>query len=279
MNNHHAFSVIKHPFYVNEINSMPLEGEVESSFCDFQEALNLTDAQVDARDAETELTNFECRNRSGQRVVFTIAQNALISCDEKGVLSTTDIFGNSLVFTITQAQKIPTLDDVLAYHTNPKNYIPAHQVVLNWMEEHRNLINQFVDVSFLITDEHRASDDDDYLLFRGDLKIDFKINTQKFDIVLPYFLALKEVNGVLVLDRDPIDTSTDDWECFQSILIDANELKQDEINDIAEKIDSEFAKYFNLNKVPMWQERLLASFKHDDILDILKTMKHKKTSV
>ena len=109
MNNHQTFSVIKHPFYVNEINSMPLEGEVESSFCDFQEALNLTDAQADQRDAETDLTNFECRNNEGHRVVFTIAQNALISCDEKGDLSTTDIFGNPLAFTITQIQKIPTV--------------------------------------------------------------------------------------------------------------------------------------------------------------------------
>lgn len=279
MNNHQTFSVIKSPFYVDEINSMPLEGEVESSFCDFQEALKLTDAQADARDAETELTNFECRNSKGQRVVFTIAQNALISCDEKGDLSTSDIFGNPLIFTITQAHKTFTLNDVLAYHADPKNCIPAHQVVLNWMDVYRNSINQFINVSFCITDEYRASFDHDYLLFRGDLRLDFKINKQKFDIVMPCFLALKELDGVLVLDRDPIDVSRDDWECFQSILIDVDELKHDKLKVLAEKIDIEFTKYFNLNKVPMWQERILESFKHEDILDILKAMKHEKTSV
>lgn len=279
MNNHQTFSVIKSPFYVDEINSMPLEGEVESSFCDFQEALKLTDAQVDARDAETELTNFECRNSKGQRVVFTIAQNALVSCDTKGEFSTTDIFGNSLVFSITKAQKTFTLNDILDYQAEPENYMPAHQVVLNWMEEHKKLINQFVDVSFVITDEYRPSNDDDYLLFRGDLQVDFQINYQKFDVVLPYFLAIKEVEGKLVLDRDPVDGAMCDRECFQSILNDVDGLPGNEFKAIEEKLDATFSKYFNLSSVPSWEDRLLASFKHDDILDILKSNKKDKAYV
>lgn len=279
MSNQHLFSLIKHPFYVDAINSSLLEGEVDSFYSDFQEALKLTDEQADALDDQTNLTNFECRDNKGKRVVFTIAQNAEITSANKGEFTTTDIFGNPLVFTVTKVKEAPTLDDILAYHADPVNFIPAHQDFLKWIETHKGAINQLIDVSFRVSDEYRKSHDDDYLLFRGDLQVDFQINKKKFDIVLPYFLAIKEVDGALVLDRDPLDISRDDYESYQSILSDVNELPHEEFKAIVEKVDAAFDQYFCLSSVPSWEERLLKSFKHDDILDILKEEKKQSQNV
>lgn len=279
MSNQHLFSIIKHPFYVNAINSSLLEGEVDSCYSDFQEALKLTDEQADALDDQTNLTNFECRDNNGKRVVFTIAQNAGITYSNKGEFTTTDIFGNPLVFTVTKVKEAPTLDDILAYHADPVNFIPAHLDFLKWIEVHKGAINQLISVSFRISDEFRKSDDDDYLLFRGDLQIDFQINNKKFDIVLPYFLSITEVDGVLVLDRDPLAISPHDYESYHSILNDVNELPHDEFKAIAEKVDVAFDKYFRLSSVPSWEDYLLKSFKHDDILELLKEAKKQRQEV
>jgi hypothetical protein len=275
MNKICTFSQIKPPFFVDSINSMVLNGQMESSYGDFQESLNLSDEQVDQLDAQTDLTDFECFNGRGEKITYTIADNAEITCDESGVFSTVDIFGETLNFAVGEcSRKIVNLRDILALHPITETpTLPHHQVVLNWIAEHGEKINQLIDVSYFITDEYTPSQGDEHLLFRGDLHADFKINGQSFYIASPSLLSLKEVQGQIVLESNTLDISTDQVEHYESIVSDMDQLKWNEIEIACEAIEAAFYEHFTLEKVPMWQTRVLNSFKHDDLLGKLKELK------
>lgn len=275
-----TFALVKPPFFIDYIENMPLDGEVASSLWDYQEKLNLTDDQIEALGYANCVTDYECLDRYKGRVTYTISEQAEITCDPQGVFSTVDIFGNKLNFTIAQECKVITLVDLLNHKALIEKYkvTPRHQVVLDWLEKYKENINQLVKITFTVIDEHSPDPLLKSFLFRGDVEVEFNINGRAFNIAYPTLLTLKEEQGKVVVEQSLVDISTDSPEHYSSLFedMDVDQIPKNEFHNLVSTIEGSFYKYFNVEAVPMWQERLLESFKHDDLLGEFKKMSTKE---
>lgn len=261
-----TMKLIKAPYFIDYINSMVIDGCVESSLWDFQEALNLSDDEIESQNENINLTNYECFNNRGQKITFTISDNAEIEYKENLGFSVHDIFGVLITLSIVHyCNAVTTMDALLQNSMIDPSQNYSDIPVLDWLKKYQGKINYLVDVSFLITDELTPEHEDNSLKFLGDLQVGFRINGQEFNISVPSLLTFKNIQGEIVLDYSALDIDVS--ESYEDFLRGKDHIPEAEIDVLIKTIRDQFYRYFNLEKVPMWQDRLLNSFKHDDLLN------------
>lgn len=270
-----TMQLITNGFFIDYMNSMVLDGVMEGSIWDYQEALKLKDEDIEAMGENINLNNYECFKKQGGKQTYPILDTAEIGYTEQGGFTVHDIFGELIQFTVGHTWKAATMEDLLNQAYTPKStpIKPVGQDFLDWCAKYQGEINQLVSLSFFIDDEYTPDVGDDYLLFGGDLEVSFQIKGQDYNIFSRSNLSIKEEQGNLILNLTALDICTDQQEHYESLLGDTSHLSQAEIEALIAKIEEQFYLYFNLEKVPMWQDRLLNSFKHDDLLEKIAEMK------
>ena len=148
-------------------------------------------------------------------------------------------------------------------------------VFFEWLEQYKENINQLVSIALLFGDEYPAQPEEKHLSFWGDIDVKFVINGHEFNITAPCEFSLKNEDGKLVMNLFLRDFGLDQWEYYESLFkdVDVNKIPKEKFDVLVLKMDQEFHRYFNVEKVPMWKDRLINSLVHDDFLTRLNIEK------
>lgn len=151
-------------------------------------------------------------------------------------------------------------------------------VFFEWLEQYKENINQLVSIALLFGDEYPAQPEEKHLSFWGDIDVKFVINGHEFNITAPCEFSLKNEDGKLVMNLFLRDFGLDQWEYYESLFkdVDVNKIPKEKFDVLVLKMDHEFHRYFDVEKVPMWQDRLINSLVHDDFLTRLNIEKLSK---
>lgn len=157
---------------------------------------------------------------------------------------------------------------------------PLYQIFLNWINQYKENINLLVNPRILVTGEYPIDRDKKSQLMDADVEVCFSSNGVELYVLVPVFASFSLIDQKVHLSITYRDITRDDDYYFEGFVEEYQfkHLSENEKTEVLAKMQAEFFKYFDIEQIPMWRDRLLNSIIHDDVHENLLALDIKKTA-